>query len=104
MIRDHITWSAEFRDALLSDTHWQLMAPPQMNMLCVRYVPQEGMATDALNTYNEQLLQRINSGGHYYLSGTRVNGQFIIRVVPANTRLTRAHLSTLLDTFRLAVA
>lgn len=104
MLREHIAWASEFRDALLSDTRWQLMAPPQMNMLCVRFVPQEGMSADALNTYNEQLLQRINAGGHFYLSGTRVNGQFIIRVVPANTRLTRAHLTALLDTFRHAAA
>ena len=103
LLRDHITWSAQFRDQLLADTRWQVMAPPQMNMLCVRFVPEAGLSTAALNTLNEQILQRINADGKFYLSGTRVNGHFIIRIVPAHTRLTPEHLDALLETFHRAI-
>ncbi len=100
LLRKHIDIATNFRNQLLSDTQWELMAPPVMNMFCVRYHPQGINDNEALNALNTALLKSINADGNYYLSGTIVKGMYMIRVVMGQTHLEQVHAEGLLALMR----
>ncbi|MFW5820742.1 MAG: aspartate aminotransferase family protein, partial [Bacteroidota bacterium] len=44
------------------------------------------------NRINQTFLNDINASGRAYLSHTRINGEFTLRFVVAQTRVTREHV------------
>jgi aromatic-L-amino-acid/L-tryptophan decarboxylase len=94
-LRKHIALAQHFLAKLLSGTNWELMAPFQMNVLCIRFHPAHIQDNDALNKINENIIQSINATGKFYLSGTRLNGNFVIRVVIGQTHVEKRHVEEL---------
>jgi len=59
---------------------WELMAPVNLQTVCVRHVP-EGMTDEAeLRAHNLALLAAVNRSGKYYLTTSVLKGRQIIRV------------------------
>lgn len=58
---------------------------PVFNTVCFRYVA-EGMAPDALNALNEEILTQMQEQGVVMPSGTTLNGNYAIRVCITNHR------------------
>ncbi len=71
LIRNHIAWAVELRDQLAAIPGVRIVTEPRLSLF-----------TFALETETatEELLQRINDDGRIYLTQTRVDGQFAIRV------------------------
>jgi aromatic-L-amino-acid decarboxylase len=42
---------------------------------------------------NEALLERVNATGEMYISGTRLNGHYILRLAVGNVRTTEADVA-----------
>lgn len=70
-IRDHITWACVARDQLAALPGVQIVTEPRLSLFSF------ALETDAAT---EALLQRINDDGRIYLTQTRVDGRFAIRV------------------------
>ena len=68
---------------------FELMAPMPLNLICFRYHPQEEDDPEKLNTLNEQILEAVNETGKLYLTHTKLNGDYVIRLVIAQTQVTR---------------
>lgn len=100
LLRKHIDIALMTHKMLTTDPRWETCAPPALNMFCVRYIPTLQMPLDAINTLNQKLLQAVNAEGNFYLSGTTVDGRFMIRVVMGNTYLEEKHVAGLLETLR----
>ncbi len=59
---------------------WELMAPVNLQTVCVRHVP-EGMTDEAeLRTHNLALLAAVNRSGKFYLTPSVLKGRQIIRI------------------------
>ena len=70
-IRNHVKWAAEARDQLAALPGIDIVTEPQLSLFSF------ALETDAAT---EALLSRINDDGRIYLTQTRVDGRFAIRV------------------------
>ena len=80
-LREHIRLSTVFYEKVKMHSEWELMAPFVMNVLCIRFHPNDITDENELNNINEKIVREINSSGKFYLSGTKLNGKYVIRVV-----------------------
>jgi aromatic-L-amino-acid decarboxylase len=70
-IRNHVAWAGEARDRLAGVPGVDIVTEPRLSLFT--FALADGAAT-------EGLLQRINDDGRIYLTQTRVDGRFAIRV------------------------
>ncbi|WP_374643876.1 aspartate aminotransferase family protein [Tabrizicola sp.] len=79
-IRNHIAWAAEARDRLAALPGVEIVTEPRLSLFSF------ALDTDAAT---EALLARINDDGRIYLTQTRVDGRFAIRVQVGSFDCTR---------------
>lgn len=91
-IRQHISLAQELAEQIRQEPGFEIMAPVTMNLVCFRYKPEGVENQDELNRINENLLKKINASGKAYMSHTKVNGNFTIRMVIANTNVEKRHV------------
>ncbi len=58
---------------------------PQLSVATYRYVPEKGDA----DQFNKQLIDALQKDGRVFVSSTRINGQFVLRVAILNFRTHR---------------
>ena len=68
------------------------MAPVNFNLVCFRYRPEGVEDVKVLDKVNEMLLNSINETGKAYLSHTRLDGQYVIRMVIGQTRVEQKNV------------
>jgi aromatic-L-amino-acid decarboxylase len=91
-LRHHLALSERLSSAVQSDPDFEIMAPVTMNLVCFRYHPAGVDDQEVLNSINDLLLKSINQSGKAYLSHTRLNGNFVLRMVVAQTRVELRHV------------
>jgi aromatic-L-amino-acid decarboxylase len=79
-IRGSIALAKLFEGWVLAEPGWELCAPRPFSVVCFR--------RDGSDEENEALLERVNATGEVFLSGTRVNGRFVLRLAAGNARQT----------------
>jgi aromatic-L-amino-acid decarboxylase len=79
-IRGSIALAELFEGWVRDEPGWELCAPRPFSVVCFRH---EGSDDE-----NEALLERVNATGEVFLSGTRVNGRFVLRLAAGNARQT----------------
>ena len=79
-IRRSIALAALFEDWVRDEPGWELCAPRPFSVVCFR---REGSDQE-----NEVLLERVNATGEAFLSGTRLNARFVLRLATGNARQT----------------
>lgn len=90
-IKFHIQLAKEFAEWIDDEKHFELMAPAPFSTVCFRYNP--GNKTEGeLNKLNEKLLEDINTSGKIFLSHTRLDGKFVIRITIGSIRHERRHI------------
>jgi aromatic-L-amino-acid decarboxylase len=90
-IGKHIELAKEFADWIEKEKDFELMAPVPFSTVCFRANP--GNKTEQqLNELNEKLLEKINSSGKLFLSHTKLNGKFVIRLTIGSIRHERRHV------------
>jgi aromatic-L-amino-acid/L-tryptophan decarboxylase len=80
VIRHGIALAALFERWVQDEPGWELCAPRPFSVVCFR---REGPDEE-----NEALLERVNASGEVFLSGTRLNGRFVLRLAVGNARTT----------------
>jgi len=91
-IREHIGIANELRKEIESRDNFEILAPVNFNVICFRYKPYGVEDDEQLNKINEDLLNKINSSGEAYLTHTKLNGKYAIRMVIAQTNVTKGHV------------
>jgi aromatic-L-amino-acid decarboxylase len=90
-ISDHIEMAKWFEKQIVETKGFELMAPRMFSVVCFWYHP-EGMTPEEVNKFNQQLLQAINQTGKLYLSHTKLNGNFVLRMSIAQTETKQHHV------------
>jgi len=85
-IAEHLRLANEFTDWIDSHPDFERMAPTPFSVVCFRAHPKNINNEDELNTLNEKLLDEINKTGKLFLSSTKLNGKFIIRIAISSIR------------------
>jgi aromatic-L-amino-acid decarboxylase len=86
-IRNHIQWAGELAQWIEAEKEFELFNPQHLGVVCFHVKPDGIESLEEVNAINEQLMHDINSSGKIYLSHTKVNGRFFIRVVLGQTYL-----------------
>ncbi|MBD3678130.1 MAG: aspartate aminotransferase family protein [Rhodobacteraceae bacterium] len=90
-IRNHVAWAEELCEAIAALPGFEIVTPPALSLFTFRYG--DDAATEAL-------LTRINDDGRIYLTQTRHDGQFVIRVQVGQFDCTREDVMSVLDVVR----
>lgn len=69
---------------------WERLAPVPFSTVCFRHVPSG--KTD-LEVHNTAIIDTVNAGGKAFLSHTKLNGQYVIRVAIGNQATTHEHVA-----------
>ncbi|HJQ30654.1 MAG TPA: pyridoxal-dependent decarboxylase [Pyrinomonadaceae bacterium] len=96
-IREHCRLAREFAAWVEASTEWELLAPVPFSVVCFRARPSvEGETEDAraarLDALNERLMNAVNATGEAFLSHTKLNGVFTLRLAVGNIRTTERHV------------
>jgi len=91
-LRDQIDLASWLEKQIRNNSNFEMLAPRTMNLLCFRYHPEKEMPEEGINNLNRNLLEEINKSGHIYLSHTKLNGKYTIRLVVAQTNVKKRHV------------
>jgi aromatic-L-amino-acid decarboxylase len=95
-IAEHLRLAQDFAQRLQQQPGFELLAPVPLNLVCFRYCPDPTQPLETINALNAQLLARINATGQAYLTHTKLNGQYALRVCIAQTTVAQRHVDALL--------
>ncbi|MCK4346420.1 MAG: aminotransferase class V-fold PLP-dependent enzyme, partial [Bacteroidales bacterium] len=91
-IRYHVSLAQKLHKIIENDTSFEIMAPVPLNTVCFRYRPQQIKNREEINRLNEILLTQINKTGKLYLTHTKLHGNYVIRMVTAQTNVHEDHI------------
>jgi aromatic-L-amino-acid/L-tryptophan decarboxylase len=94
MIREHVRLAAEFERWVEAEPGWEVCAPRRFSLVCFR---KEGSDEE-----NEALLDRVNKSGEVFLSHTRLNGRYVLRLAIGSARTTEEDVQVAWDVLRRA--
>ena len=90
-LADHMRLARLFAKWVDESEEFERAAPVPLSVVCFRA---KGKSEDDAETdvLNEQLLERINTDGEVFLSHTRLNGRFVLRLAIGHIRTTDKHV------------
>jgi aromatic-L-amino-acid/L-tryptophan decarboxylase len=75
-----------------SDPSWTLSAPVPFSLVCFRYAP-AGMSDVEADARNSEILAAVNARGKAYLSHTKLNDRYVLRLAIGNILTAREHVA-----------
>jgi aromatic-L-amino-acid/L-tryptophan decarboxylase len=99
-LRRHITIAQAQAERIRQHPSFELLAPVPLNTVCFRCHPAGVNDLDTLNRVNTNLLESLNRSGAMFLTHTKLNGAFSIRMVIGQTRVTEENVLASWDLIR----
>jgi aromatic-L-amino-acid decarboxylase len=92
-ITNHIQLASKFAHWVDEHPDFERLAPVSLSVVCFRAVPQ-GLELNpaALDTFNCDLLGKVNASGEVFLSPTRLNGRYALRLAVGHLRTGERHV------------
>jgi aromatic-L-amino-acid decarboxylase len=100
-IRHHLDLAAELAATVDADPDWERLAPAPFSTVCLRWHAAV-LGDDELDRANEAIMDAVNRSGEVFLSHTRLDGRFVIRVAIGNLRTERRHVERAWELLREA--
>jgi aromatic-L-amino-acid decarboxylase len=91
----HIKLANDFEDLIIESDRFEMITPRTLNLVCFRFKPNGIHDESEINTLNERLLNMINSTGKAYLTHTKLNGKYTLRVVIGQTNVSEKNVQEL---------
>ncbi len=91
-IREHVRLAALFESWIVAEPEWELCAPRPFALVCFRRV-----GSDA---ENEEIMRRVNDAGEIFLSHTRLDGRFVLRLAVGNIRTGESDIALAWEVLR----
>jgi aromatic-L-amino-acid decarboxylase len=80
MLRSHIEWAQRFAALVDADPRFERVAPVPFSVVCFRY--------RGGDQENQAIQEKVNASGRVFISGTVLNGQFVLRMAIGNLATT----------------
>ncbi|HUA08990.1 MAG TPA: pyridoxal-dependent decarboxylase [Candidatus Acidoferrales bacterium] len=88
-LRSHIALAQHFAQWVDEDPQWETTAPHPLSLVCFRYHPR-GIDDEAeLERLNAALLDAVNATGEMFISHTKLDGRYVLRLAIGNLRTAR---------------
>jgi aromatic-L-amino-acid decarboxylase len=95
-IRHHVALAQRFADWVRADPRFEVVAPVPLALVCFRLRGGDEV--------NERLLAALNATGALYLTHTRLDGRFVLRLAVGATYTTARHVEAAWDRIRECAA
>lgn len=95
-LRVHLSLARQAEQTIRTWSDAEIMAPSPLNLICFRFCPKVRPESE-WNEFNEEVLKRVNSSGNLYLSHTRLNGIYTLRMVIGQTNVTEGQVNSALE-------
>lgn len=92
-VKFHIDLADSLRQKIEKESNFELLAPVPLNTICFRYNPPNVDDNEKLNRLNEELLHRLNRTGKLYMTHTKLNGKYTLRLVTGQTNVQEKHIN-----------
>jgi aromatic-L-amino-acid decarboxylase len=93
-LREHIALAQEFARWVEAEPGWEILAPHPLSAVCFR-----NTAVD-----NERLMQAVNESGEVFISHTKIDGTYALRLAIGNLRTQREDVEAAWDVLRREAA
>jgi aromatic-L-amino-acid/L-tryptophan decarboxylase len=90
-VRFHVALAQELAAWVRAEPGWEVAAPHPLSLVCFRYAP-DGVSEAERNALNERIMADVNASGEAFLSHTKLNGRFVLRLAIGNLRTERRHV------------
>jgi aromatic-L-amino-acid decarboxylase len=91
-LREHIRLAKLFAGWIDAQPSFELLAPVHFGTVCFRAHPSGMNDEQTLNTLNEHLLHVLNGSREIFLSHTKLNGRYTIRIAIGHIKTQETHL------------
>jgi len=92
IIREHLRLGELFSDFIDRHENFERLAPTPLSTVCFRAIPGINMNKEEINAFNKKLMDEINNSGKLFLSHTKLNGNYAIRLSISGIRTTEKHV------------
>jgi aromatic-L-amino-acid decarboxylase len=92
IIREHVRLAALFERWVRAEPGWEVCAPRPFSVVCFR--------RDGTDEENEALLERVNATGEIFISHTRLDDRYVLRLAVGNARTTEADVARAWEVIR----
>ncbi|HRI02495.1 MAG TPA: pyridoxal-dependent decarboxylase [Pyrinomonadaceae bacterium] len=100
-LREHCRLARLFASWVEASDNWEMLAPVPFALVCFRACP---AGVDDLNALNEKIMNEINASGEAYLSHTKLNGKYAIRLSVGSIRVEERHLTKVWNLLNAAIS
>jgi aromatic-L-amino-acid/L-tryptophan decarboxylase len=100
-IRAHCELAREFADWVTAEPEWEVVAPVPFSLVCFRHAP-SGIHEEVLNDMNARILTSVNATGEVFLSHTKLDGRYVLRLAVGNIRTEERHVARAWELLRNA--
>ena len=83
-IRRHVELAKQFTHSVQKDRRFELAAPVPLNLVCFRHIGGDDV--------NKELLNKLNSSGKLYLTHTKLDGHFTLRMSIGQSETEESHV------------
>ena len=83
-IREAVRLAELFEGLVAAEPGWEVHAPRHFSLVCFR--------RNGSDEENERLLHRVNESGEIFISHTRLNGRYVLRLAVGNARTEERHV------------
>jgi aromatic-L-amino-acid/L-tryptophan decarboxylase len=102
-IRLHCELARDFAGMVHFEGGWEITAPVTLSLVCFRHVPC-GATEAEIASINAAIMERVNARGRVYLSHTKLEGRYTLRLAIGNIRTERSHVELAWQELRNAAA
>ena len=93
-IRGGVELAAKFERWVAETEGWELCAPRQFSVVCFRLTGEDER--------NRALLERVNASGELFISHTRLDGRYVLRLAIGSERTTEDDVRRAWEVIRAA--
>jgi aromatic-L-amino-acid decarboxylase len=92
-IREHVRLAQQFAAWVREDPRFELAAPVVLNLICFRWIGDAGNRDAASrDAANQRLMEELNRSGDLYLTHTKLEGKFTLRLCVGQTNTQARHV------------
>ena len=102
-LEHHCALATAFAGWVRAERGWETNAPVLFSLVCFRYTPPDASESER-ERLNAEILHRVNASGEAYLSHTKLDGRYVLRLAVGNIRTEMRHVERAWELLREAAA
>jgi aromatic-L-amino-acid decarboxylase len=102
-IREHCEYASALARWVEAERDFELLAPAPLSVVCLRAHPPGLDDPGTLDSLNQRVVERINSAGRFFVSHTKLRGDYAIRIAFGNLRQDQRHVRGIIAALRGAI-